>query len=145
MKGMMVSEGEIPSGYEYEPSTSAFINHVGRVFTKHVTPASGPDEFWAAIRIEQHHVNTWNLCHGAVMSMMAEIGTGGPGWVPGGPPAVVIDLAIQYIAAPKLGDLLEVCGTLTKRTRSLIFSQGRGIVDGTTVFTATSIQKVIGS
>jgi acyl-coenzyme A thioesterase PaaI-like protein len=142
----MSDRAEIPPGYDYEASTSAFINHVGRLYTKRVMADDGSErEFWAALRIEQHHVNTWNLCHGAVMSLMAEIGTGGPGWTPDAPPAVVIELNTHFIAAPRLGDLLEVRGMLTKRTRSLIFSSARGEVAGRPMFSATSIQKVIGA
>jgi len=131
-----------PEGYGYEPSVSAFINHIGKVYSKRV-PRDGGEEVWAALRIEDHHVNAWKLCHGAVMASMAEIGTAGPGWDPSGPPVVAIEMSMQFIAAPKLGDLLEVCGTLTKKTRSLVFSQAIGEVDGKPMFLATSVQKIL--
>src|SRR3546814_14278157 len=114
----MTDDSDIPPGYSYEPSPSAFINHIGRVFSKKVTRDDGTQEVWAALRIQSHHVNSWNLCHGSVMAGMAEIGTAGPGWEPGGPPVVAIDLAMQFIGAPKLGDLLEVCATLTQIGRA---------------------------
>lgn len=74
---------------------------------------------------------------------MAEIGTAQPSWDPEGAPCVAIDLAIQFIGAPKLGDVLEVCGSVTKRTRSLVFTYARGEVRGEPVFLATSIQKIL--
>lgn len=133
---------DCPEGYSYEPSVSAFINHIGKVFSKRVQH-DGREEVWAALRIESHHVNAWQLCHGAVMASMAEIGTAGPGWDPAGSPIVAIEMSMQFIAAPKLGELLEVCGTITKRTRSLVFSQAMGEVAGKPVFLATSVQKII--
>ncbi|ODP38442.1 PaaI family thioesterase [Sphingomonas turrisvirgatae] len=140
----MTDQPDIPEGYGYEPSVSAFINHIGHVYSRR---ASGPngDEVWAALRIEAHHVNAWNLCHGAVMASMAEIGTAGPGWDPEGPPVVAIEMSMQFIGAPKLGELLEVRGILVKRTRSLVFTRAEAEVGGKPIFIATSVQKVIGN
>jgi acyl-coenzyme A thioesterase PaaI-like protein len=140
----MTDRPDIPEGYSYEPSVSAFINHIGHVYSRRTAGPNG-DEVWAALRIEPHHVNAWNLCHGAVMASMAEIGTAGPGWDPEGPPVVAIEMSMQFIGAPKLGDLLEVRGILVKRTRSLVFTRAEAEVDGKPIFTATSVQKVIGN
>ena len=103
------------------------------------------EAYGAALRIEAHQVNAWNFAHGGILATMAEIGTAQAAWDPDGPACVAIDLAIQFIGAPKLGDVLEVCGTLTKRTRSLVFASARGEVAGAPVFFATSIQKIVGS
>jgi acyl-CoA thioesterase FadM len=54
-------------------------------------------------------------------------------------------MSLQFIAAPKLGELLEVHGWTTKRTRSLVFTQCRAESNGRLVFTATSIQKIVGA
>jgi acyl-coenzyme A thioesterase PaaI-like protein len=138
-------QDDIPPGYAFEPVSSAFINHVGRIYRKTVPAANGePEQSWAALRIAAQHVNAWNFCHAGVITLMAEIGTGSPGWIPGGAPIVAIDLSVQFISAPKLGELLEVCGVLTKRTRTLVFSRAQGSVDGAPVFFAASIQKIIG-
>jgi uncharacterized protein (TIGR00369 family) len=139
------ADTEIPPGYLYEPSTSAFANHIGRVYSRHVPAGEGrPEEQWLALRIEQHHVNTWNLCHGGVIAALAEFGVSAPSYQQGGSAVVAVELSMQFIAAPKLGDLIEVCGTVSRRTRSLVFSQARGEVAGVLMFLATSVQKVIG-
>jgi acyl-coenzyme A thioesterase PaaI-like protein len=135
---------EIPNGYTFTPSSSAFINHIGNVFQKRVKRPDGTEEVWAALLVEAHHVNTWGFCHGSLMSGLAEIGTAGPCWEPDGPAVVAIELSMQFIKAPKLGELIEICGTLTKRTRSLVFSQARAEVGGDLVFTASSVQKILG-
>jgi acyl-coenzyme A thioesterase PaaI-like protein len=134
----------IPEGYAVADIPSAFVNHIGRIFQKRVKRPDGVEEVWAALRVEDHHVNSWGFCHGALMSSMAEIGTAGPCWDLTGPAVVAIELSMQFIKAPKLGELIEVCGTLTKKTRSLAFSQARAEVNGDLVFLATSVQKILG-
>ncbi len=136
---------DIFAGYVYEPTPSAFVEHVGKLYTKKVTRPDGVVEAWSALLIEAHHVNAWNLAHGGLMATMAEIGTAQAGWDPEGAPCVAIDLTMQFIGAPKLGDLLEVCGTVTRRTRSLVFASARAEVAGKPMFVATSIQKIVGS
>jgi acyl-coenzyme A thioesterase PaaI-like protein len=140
-----MADDTIPDGYTYEPSVSPYINHMGKLYQRSPVVEGGEEIFSSAMRIEEHHVNSWGLAHGSFMAGMAEIGCAGPGYVDGGPPVVAIELSIQFIAAPKLGELLEVHGRLTKRTRSLVFTQCRAEADGKLVFTATSIQKVIGA
>lgn len=139
-----LSDVPIPSGYVYETGPSGFVNHIGRIFTRQTVAANGTIEHWAAIRIEQHHVNSWDMAHGALVASMAEIATGRAGWDPAGLPAVAIDLTLQFIGAPRLGDLLEACGTVVRRSRSLIFTQAHGRVADQPIFVATSIQKIIG-
>lgn len=133
----------MPDGYVHQPSGSAFVDHVGRLFTRQVRRDDGSVEFWSAMRIEPHQTNTWGFAHGGVLATMAEIGTAQAGWDPEGPPCVAVDLSIQFIGAPKLGELLEMCGTVTKRTRSLVFTAARGEVAGNPVLFATSIQKIV--
>jgi acyl-coenzyme A thioesterase PaaI-like protein len=141
----MADDDNMPEGYIHEPSTSAFINHIGTVYSRRWTDSTGQDMASVAIRIRDHHVNTWGLAHGSFMAAMAEIGGGGGAYVPDGPPIVAIQQSLQFIAAPKLGELLEVHGWITKRTRSMVFTQCRGESDGKIVFTASAIHKVVGA
>jgi acyl-coenzyme A thioesterase PaaI-like protein len=133
----------MPPGYTYEPTPSAFVEHVGKVYTKKITRSDGMIEAWSALRIEAHHVNAWKFAHGGVLATMGEIGTAQASWDPDGAPCVAIDMTLQFIGAPKLGDLFEVCGVVTKRTRSLVFTSARGEVAGEQVLFATSIQKIL--
>lgn len=138
----MTEQAELPPGYSYEPSISAFVNHIGRVYSRRVRRDDG-DEIWAALRVESHHVNAWNLCHGAVIASLAEVGTASASWDPTGPPIVAVEMSMQFIAAPKLGDLIEVKGTVIKRTRSMVFTRAEGEIAGKPVIFATSVQKVL--
>ncbi len=140
-----VQTDDIPEGYSFELTTSAFVNHIGRLFTRDAVAADGSVEKWVAMRIAEHQVNTWNFAHGSLITAMAEIATARAGYDPDGPPCVAIDLTVQFIGAPKLGELLEAYGTITKRSRSLVFTQAQGMVAGKPMFFATSIQKVVGA
>lgn len=133
----------IPESYSYELSPSAFINHVGKLYQKRLINKQGVREVWSALEVQDHHVNTWGLCHGAVMSVLAEIGTSSVAWEPEGAPVVAIEMGMQFIQAPKLGDVIEVCGVEIKRTRSLVFTSATGFVNDDIVFTASSVQKIL--
>jgi acyl-coenzyme A thioesterase PaaI-like protein len=134
---------EIPEGYAYEPSPSAFPNYVGRIFHKKATNAEGRLEHWTALRLEDHHVNSWGKAHGGLIAFLAEIGTSSAAWEPGGPPVVAIELNTHFIRAPEIGDLIEVRGVATTRTRSLVFVEVHAFTAGKLVFTATAINKVL--
>lgn len=145
----MAQSGGMPEGYSYEPSPSAFIDHIGKVYRRvggmgaSGQDAGGPEIVSSAIRVEQHHVNSWGFGHGSFMAGMAEIGCAAGSYDPNGPPVVAIEMSMQFIGAPKLGELLEVHGWITQRTRTLVFTQCRAESDGKLVFTATSVQKII--
>jgi uncharacterized protein (TIGR00369 family) len=134
---------EIPDGYHYEPTPSAFVNHVGRIYRKPALGADSGIRAWLALRVQPHHVNAWQLCHGAAIASLAEIAVSAVAYRPEDPPVVTVDLNVQFIRAPKLGDLIEVSAEVTRRSRSLVFSQCRAFVRGELVFTAGSVQKIL--
>ena len=138
-----MSDSQPPVGYALLISESKFLDHLGKVYLKVMETPNGTAERWLAMRVEACHVNSWQFAHGAFMASMAEIATANAGWDPNGLPCVGIDLAMQFIGAPKLGDLLEVRSWLTKRTRSLVFTRAAGEVAGAPMFVATSILKII--
>lgn len=140
-----MTEDTIPEGYTYTPSPSAYVNHMGKIYQRRSTNAEGEEIGSAALRIEDHHVNSWGLAHGSLMAGMAEVGCAMTAYVEGGPPVVAVEISTQFIAAPKLGELLEVHGWTTRRTRSLVFTQCRAVSDGKLVFTASSVQKIVGA
>src|ERR1700761_8488086 len=125
-----MADADIPEGYSYTPSASSFINHVGRVYQRRWIDDQDREIVSSAMRIEDQHVNSWGFAHAGVMATMADVGTAGPAYEENGPPVVVIELSTQFIAAPKLGDLLEVHGWAVKKTRSMAFTACRGEVAG---------------
>lgn len=135
---------DIPEGYGYAPSPSAFPNHVGRLFSRKAAADDGTVEHWFALRVEDRHVNAWGMAHGGLIAFLAEVGVSAAGWEPGGPPVVAIEVGVKFLAAPKQGQLIEVRGRATRRTRSLVFAEVHAFVEGQLVFTASGINKVIG-
>ncbi len=138
-----ISTLEVPPGYRWDPSSSPFVDHIGPIYQKLVVPADGPTEHWLAVRLRPHHVNTWGFAHGSLMSAMAELATNAPAYVEGGPPTVIVQLSMNFIAPPKLGALFEACGYLTKATRTMFFTEARGEVAGELMFTASAIVKAV--
>lgn len=140
----MDQKDEIPEGYSYEPVSSAFVNHIGRLYMRSETDVSGNVQNVTAFRVEPHHVNTWGLAHGGFLAFLAECVTSGAAYEPEGKPVVAVQCSLQLIRAPKLGDLIEMRGAVVRRARTLVFTEGHGEVDGKVVFTATGVHAVVG-
>ena len=136
---------DIPEGYTYEPSPSAFPNHVGRLFQKTVEIPGEEPEKWLALRVGEQHVNAWGMAHGGLIAFLAEAGTGSAAWDPAGPPVVAVSLTTHFVRAPKQGQLLEICSRATRRTRSLVFVDAHAFADGQLQFTATAVMKIVGA
>lgn len=136
---------DVPEGYHYEPTESAFVNHVGRLFSKTETLPDGSSATVTAMRVEAHHVNVWNLAHGGLIACLAECVTSGAAYEPDGKPVVAVQCNIQLIRAPKIGELVELRGKVVRRGRALVFTEGHGEVDGKVVFTASGVHAVVGA
>lgn len=140
----MVEEEGIPLGYAYEPTPSAFLNHVGRLFTKTETLPDGTVRQVSAMRVEPHQVNVWGFAHGALTACLAECVVSGAAYEPESKPVVAVQCNIQLVRAPKLGELIEMRGSVVRRARTLVFTEGRGEVDGKVVFTVSGVHAVVG-
>lgn len=135
---------DIPEGYTYEPSTSRFVNEVGRNYHKTIVNEDGSKVHCTAIRVEERHVNTWGLAHGGFMAAVSEFMSAGA-YEPGGPPVVAMEMSMQFIRAPKLGDLIETRSHVKRRTRSVVFIYAEAFVGDDIVFSASSLHKVVGA
>ena len=136
---------QMPEGYTYEPTPSAFPEHVCKLYRKHVAVADGEDEFWTAVLIEDVHVNSWGFAHGGFMAHLSECATASAAYVDGGPPVVAIELSTYFLRAPKLGEILEIRARATRRTRSLVFVEAHAFIGDEIQFTATAVNKVVGA
>lgn len=130
------------SGWTHEVSTSPAVNRLGKIWSKQITRDDGVTEYHNAILVEPHHCNTWEMTHGSFIGALGEIAAPG-GYEPGGPPVVIIDLNMHFIGTAKAGQWIEMVGTINRKTRSLVFAEGRGMADGALVFTATAIHKIV--
>lgn len=130
-------------GWTYEEPTSPAVSRLGKIWNKQVVRDDGTVEYHNAIRVEPHHCNTWEMTHGSFIGALGEIAAPG-GYVAGGPPVVIIDLNMHFIGTAKAGQWIEMVGTINRKTRSLVFAEGRGTADGQLVFSATAIHKIVG-
>lgn len=133
---------EVPDGYSYQPSSSEFVDHIGKLGRKRTVSLNGEEHDWLAMRVEPHHANKWGFAHGSFLAALGEIGASAS-YRPDDPPTVTIGLNVQFVRAAKVGDVIEVRGSVTGRTRTLVFTTAEGSVEGTSIFTATAIHKVI--
>ena len=59
-------------------------------------------------------------------------------------PSVTINMQTQFLKPARVGDMVEVLPELIRKTRSLIFMRGDFKVNGKTIFSASSIWKLLG-
>jgi acyl-coenzyme A thioesterase PaaI-like protein len=133
---------DIP-GYTIFTGVTPFADHVGPIHQKKLTTEAGVEEHWVALRVDDRHVNVWGFAHGALMTCMAEFALNSPAYVHGGPPTVIMQMSMSFIAPPKKGDIFETCGVLTKGTRTMFFTDAKGYAGGELVFAATGIIKAL--
>jgi len=141
----MSDDNDAPEGYTYKKVDSAFAEHIGKFYTRRSHDHEGTELFWAALKLDDRHVNIWGLGHAALMASLADIACSAPAYIEDAAPTVAIQLNTNFIAAPKKGEWLEACGWATRRTRSLVFTSCKGMVGDRVMFTATAINKIIGA
>ena len=133
---------DIP-GYTIFTGVTPFADHIGPIHQKKVTNEAGQEEHWVAVRVDERHVNVWGFAHGGLIATMAEFSLNSPAYVHGGPPTVIMQMNMGFIAPPKKGDIFEACGILTKGTRTMFFTESKGYAGGGLIFTATGIIKAL--
>ncbi len=134
----------MPEGYVYSKSTSPFVNEMGASWHKTIDNPDGTKTYCMAVKVMANHVNTWGLAHGGFMAAISEFMSVG-GYEPGGPPVVIMEMSMQFIRAPKEGDIIEARATIKRRTRSVVFSYAEAFVGDDLMFSASSIHKIVGS
>ena len=108
-------------GFEAFPRSLAFGDAIAPLYVK--TEAAG---VVLALRVEQKHLNSINICHGGVLMMLADIccalniRTQLPEGV--GPPTLA--LSFDFMSAAKLGDRLETWLELLEVKRKIGFAGG---------------------
>lgn len=99
--------------------------------------------FVLGIRVEDRHCNTNGICHGGMLSFLADLTQAlgiftqadAPRFLP------TISLQIDFVAPALSGSWIEGRCEVLRTTRSLIFSQGLLAADGVTVARISGIYK----
>lgn len=89
-----------------------------------IAGGGGPPRF--ALRAEQRHCNRSGTVHGGLLMTMADLMlcVTATHDLPG-ERAITVAFNASFLAAGRLGDVIAASGEVTRRTRSLVFVQGR--------------------
>jgi acyl-coenzyme A thioesterase PaaI-like protein len=94
---------------------------------------------------DARHTNYHDTVHGGALMTFADIALG---WIAadalGHPSCVTAQLAVQLVAAPKVGEFVSCQAELVRQTSQLIFVRGLITADARTVASADGIWKVVG-
>ena len=129
-----------PPGFTQTKLIDPFEIHVGPVFEQ---GPKGARRF--AFVIDERHVNMRGIIHGGMLMTFADAALGQAAWdACDHANCVTLNMQSQFLAPAKAGDQIEVAPVLTRRTRSLIFLRGDFMVRGETIFTVSSVWKILG-
>ena len=129
-----------PKGYTLTHLIDPFELHVGPIFEQ---GPKGARHF--AFIVDERHVNMRGVIHGGMLMSFADAVLGQAAWDACDHAAcVTLNMQSQFIAPARAGDLVEVTPVLTRRTRSLMFLRGDFTVGGETIYTVSSVWKLLG-
>jgi len=128
----------IPEGYE-SIFESGFNGFLGPIYMKQ--RADKIRHFILPVRPE--HLNMGGVVHGGVLMSLADVALGVNVVRSVGRPAATISLDCNFVAAGKLGEVLEATAEITRETRDVVFVQGRVYTEQRTLLTAQGIWKLI--
>jgi acyl-coenzyme A thioesterase 13 len=129
----------IPAGFTPSQRTSAYLDLIGPIFEQN------GEDYRIGLFVDERHVNTRGLCHGALLASLADIELGRILSISRTPRLnlVTVNLALSYLASAKLGDWLEAHGQIDRIGKKLAHSSGFVLANGTPVVRATGIFQVL--
>ncbi len=134
------TEPEIPAGFRPIRIGGPFISHNGPLYARLVD-----DRLQLGFRVEPHHTNPLNICHGGMMASFADMllpcaamyrGMKERRFLP------TISLQVDYLAASPLGAWVQGEGEVLRTTRNMLFAQGLITADGEPVLRVSGIFKM---
>jgi len=129
-----------PPGFTLTHLIDPFELHVGPIVEQGV---KGSRRF--AFVVDARHINMRGILHGGMLMSFADAALGQAAWdACDHARCVTLNMQSQFIAPAKAGDLVEVAPVLTRRTRSLMFLRGDFTVRGETIYSVSSVWKLLG-
>lgn len=127
-------------GYVLCRLVDPFEIYVGPVFERGETGAKS-----YAMRLDARHMNRRGVLHGGMFMTYADLTLGQAVWdVTDKAPCVTLNMQTHFLKPAVEGDILVVAPELVRRTRALVFMRGDFKVAGETVFTVSSVWKLLG-
>ena len=128
----------VPEGYE-SVFESGFNGFLGPIYMKEISDQRR--HFILPVRPE--HLNAGGVVHGGVLMSLADVALGVTVVRTTGRAAATISLDSNFLAAGKLGEMLEAEAEVTRATRDVVFVKGRVYTEARTLLTAQGIWKHI--
>lgn len=98
-----------------------------------------------AIRVDARHVNRRGILHGGMLMTLADLTHGQAVWdLTDKSPCVTLNMQSHFVRPAAEGDIVLITPQLVRRTRALVFMRGDCIVGNETIFTASSVWKLLG-
>lgn len=121
------------------PDQAGFIDLVGPFWQR---PGDDGPRYGFVARPE--HANLIGVVQGGMLMTFADRVLGLRAWsLVDGTPCVTVQFEMQFVAATRIGDLVELQPEVVHRTSSLIFLRGTLTTQGRPVAAATGIWKVL--
>lgn len=136
---MVLPPSAPPEGFVPAPIGGRFATHNGPLYARWTE-----QRLVLAFRVEAHHANPGNQCHGGMLGLFADIFISTAAQYQTDIPRQflpTISLNLDFLAGAPLGSWVEGRAEVLKVTRNLIFSQGLVTADGQTVLRASGVFK----
>ena len=135
-----VQAAVVPDGYVINLWQRGFGRTVGPFYSKR----DEANNEIMAFRVEEHHANGMNNCHGGMLMSFADRALGETAMrAAEGANCVTIQLEMKFIDVGRLGDWIEIRPQVVKRTGSLVFMRG-DVRDGTRLLaSADGVWKIL--
>jgi len=128
-----------PPGFRETRRIDPFELHIGPLFE---TGEAGAKRF--GLRVDARHINMRGIIHGGMLMTLADAAFGQAAWdATDHGDVVTLNMQSQFLGPAKEGDWIEVAPVLTRRTRSMLFLRGDFTVDGTPVYSVSSVWKIL--
>lgn len=116
-----------------------FIELVGPLW------ARKEDTGWAfGVVMTEQHLNPVGVVHGGMLATLADHGLSVIAWEQvGRKPCVTVQLDTRFLAPGRAGQFLQIRGSVTHATGSMLFTRGRVECEGSVLLEAQSIMKLM--
>ncbi len=128
------------AGYTETKLIDPFEIFVGPVYE---TTVGGVRRF--AFVVDERHINLRDVVHGGMYMTFADLTLGQVAWDACDHASVVtLNMQSQFLKGARKGDIIHVAPEVTRQTRSILFIRGDFKVAGETVFSCSSLWKILG-
>jgi uncharacterized protein (TIGR00369 family) len=128
-----------PAGEWREMKTIGLMERIGPLLARR------DGEAWRyGLRTDAQHGNPIGVIHGGtLMTLLDQIATLAAVWLTGEKAVMTVQMDTRFLAAAKVGDLIEGVAQLRHRTRTMLFLDAQLSVAGQPVTDASVIMKVL--